>query len=53
MVKDSPYSLGKFGFIINGICVCWIILAIVLFCMPVSLPVDADTMNYASVVWAA
>lgn len=51
-VKHSPYSLGKFGYIVNIICVVWIILAVVIFCMPVTLPVDATTMNYASVVFA-
>ncbi|KAK5133367.1 hypothetical protein LTR08_007801 [Meristemomyces frigidus] len=52
MVKHSTFSLGRFGFVINGICICWIMLAIVLFCMPVSLPVTARSMNYASVVFA-
>lgn len=51
-VKHSTFSLGKFGYIINGICIGWIALAIVLFCMPYSLPVQAATMNYASVVSA-
>ncbi|KAF2168075.1 hypothetical protein M409DRAFT_65612 [Zasmidium cellare ATCC 36951] len=51
LVKHSTFSLGKFGFAINIICICWICLAIVLFCMPVSLPVSASSMNYASVVW--
>jgi len=52
LVKNSSYSLGRFGFLINGICIVWIIFAIVIFCMPVALPVTAATMNYASVVWA-
>ncbi|KAG5941335.1 hypothetical protein E4U59_001807 [Claviceps monticola] len=51
-VKHSPYSLGKFGPIINIICVVWIMFALVIFCMPVTLPVDASSMNYASVVFA-
>ncbi|KAF2755162.1 amino acid permease-like protein [Pseudovirgaria hyperparasitica] len=51
-VKNSTFSLGKFGFAINVFTLCWISLAIVLFCMPVSLPVEAATMNYASVVFA-
>ncbi|KAG5977134.1 hypothetical protein E4U55_007034 [Claviceps digitariae] len=51
-VKHSPYSLGSLGTPINIICVVWIILAVVIFCMPVTLPVDATTMNYASVVFA-
>ncbi|EYE92451.1 putative GABA permease [Aspergillus ruber CBS 135680] len=51
-VKHSGFSLGRFGYAINAITVCWIVLAVVLFCMPVSLPVNAGTMNYASVVFA-
>ncbi|KAI9923607.1 hypothetical protein ASPWEDRAFT_183347 [Aspergillus wentii DTO 134E9] len=51
-VKNSSFSLGKFGYAINIMTICWIVLAVVLFCMPVSLPVDAESMNYASVVFA-
>lgn len=51
-VKHSTFSLGKFGFAINIATLCWICLAMVLFCMPVSLPVTPSTMNYASVVFA-
>ena len=52
LVKNSTFSLGKFGLVINIITLCWIVLAIVLFCMPVALPVTASSMNYASVVLA-
>ncbi|KAF8544571.1 putative GABA permease [Trichophaea hybrida] len=51
-VKNSPYSLGRFGVAINMVTMFWIGLAVVLFCMPVALPVKADAMNYASVVFA-
>jgi amino acid transporter len=51
-VKNSSYSLGRFGYAINVGMIIWICLAVVLFCMPVSLPVEAATMNYASVVFA-
>ncbi|KAJ4289544.1 hypothetical protein N0V90_010873 [Kalmusia sp. IMI 367209] len=51
-VKNSSYSLGRFGYAINIAMLFWIVLAVVLFCMPVSLPVEAATMNYASVVFA-
>ena len=51
-VKGSSFSLGRFGYAINIVSVCWIVLAVVLFCMPTSLPVDASSMNYASVVFA-
>ncbi|KAI9372707.1 amino acid/polyamine transporter I [Aspergillus egyptiacus] len=51
-VKHSSFSLGRFGYAINILTIAWICLAVVLFCMPVSLPVDAASMNYASVVFA-
>jgi amino acid transporter len=51
-VKNSSYSLGRFGYAINVATIIWICLAVVLFCMPVSLPVEPATMNYASVVFA-
>lgn len=51
-VKNSPFSLGRFGPFINSVCIIWIVFAVVIFCMPVSLPVTASSMNYASVVFA-
>jgi amino acid permease (GABA permease) len=51
-VKHSTFSLGKFGLAINIATICWICLAVVLFCMPVALPVTPSSMNYASVVFA-
>ncbi|KAM3498068.1 hypothetical protein MY10362_008598 [Beauveria mimosiformis] len=51
-VKDSPYSLGRWGVVLNGVCAVWIFFAIVIFSMPSALPVQADAMNYASVVFA-
>jgi amino acid transporter len=50
-VRHSTYSLGKFGFAINVATIIWIVLAIVLFCMPTAIPVTPKTMNYASVVF--
>ncbi|PHH61596.1 hypothetical protein CDD81_8111 [Ophiocordyceps australis] len=52
-VRHSPFPLGRFGPLINAVCIVWIVFAIVIFCMPVSLPVNASTMNYASLVFAA
>lgn len=51
-VKSSSFSLGRFGYFINIATICWICLAVVIFCMPVSIPVTRDSMNYASVVFA-
>ncbi|KAF1982185.1 amino acid permease-like protein [Aulographum hederae CBS 113979] len=51
-VRNSTFSLGRFGYAINIMTLCWICLAVVIFCMPVSLPVEPESMNYASVVFA-
>ncbi|KAF7561257.1 hypothetical protein G7046_g2863 [Stylonectria norvegica] len=50
-VRGSGFPLGKLGYVVNCISLVWIVLAVVIFCMPVSLPVTAVTMNYASVVF--
>ncbi|KAK7533602.1 polyamine transporter TPO5 [Phyllosticta citricarpa] len=50
-VRHSSFSLGRFGFIINVATILWVLFAIVLFCMPSTLPVDKSSMNYASVVF--
>lgn len=52
-VKRSSFSLGWLGYIVNVISICWILLAVVLFSMPYTLPVTPSSMNYASVVFAA
>ncbi|KAM0714988.1 hypothetical protein Q7P37_009453 [Cladosporium fusiforme] len=50
----SPYNLGKIGGTIANVISCaWITLAIPLFCMPSAVPVDLESMNYASVVFVA
>jgi amino acid transporter len=51
-VQNSTFSLGKFGYAINIATLVWVAFSVVLFCMPVSLPVTATSMNYASVVFA-
>ncbi|RDW88186.1 putative GABA permease [Coleophoma cylindrospora] len=50
-VRHSTYSLGRFGSFINAATIIWIVLAIVLFCMPTSIPVTPTSMNYASAVF--
>ncbi|KAK5945084.1 hypothetical protein PMZ80_002288 [Knufia obscura] len=53
-VEHASFSLGKFGFAINITTLVWIVLAVFLFCMPVSIDgLTATSMNYASVVFAA
>ncbi|KAG8168296.1 hypothetical protein KVR01_003985 [Diaporthe batatas] len=52
-VAYASYSLGKLGFVINIITLCWVALSIVIFCMPsVLTDLTASSMNYASVVFA-
>lgn len=53
MVRDAPFSLGRFGYLINAVTVLWITFAVVLFTVPTAIPVTPATMNYASVVFAA
>ncbi|KAH8666667.1 PXA domain-containing protein [Xylariales sp. PMI_506] len=51
-VKTGRFYLGKFGTFANYVSIGWSLLVIPLFCMPSSIPVNAATMNYASVVFA-
>lgn len=52
-VAYASYSLGKLGYVINIITLCWVALSIVIFCMPSVLTgLTASSMNYASVVFA-
>ncbi|KAL8995734.1 MAG: hypothetical protein Q9169_004592 [Polycauliona sp. 2 TL-2023] len=41
---------GATGFVVNGISCVYIVVFIVIFCFPFALPVDAPTMNYASLI---
>ncbi|KAJ9630399.1 hypothetical protein H2204_008464 [Knufia peltigerae] len=51
--RHARFSLGhRFGFFVNVATLCWIALAVILFCMPVAIPVTPTSMNYASVVFA-
>ncbi|KAF2714898.1 amino acid transporter [Pleomassaria siparia CBS 279.74] len=50
---DGNFYLGKIGIACNVVALCWSALAIPLFCMPTAIPVTAQYMNYASVVFFA
>ncbi|KAL1641951.1 hypothetical protein SLS58_005787 [Diplodia intermedia] len=52
-VAEGSFYLGKLGVFCNVVSLCWSLLAIPLFCMPTTIPVAAETMNYASVVFFA
>lgn len=41
---------GWTGFLVNGISCAYIVVFVVIFCFPFALPVDAESMNYASLI---
>ncbi|CAG9992941.1 unnamed protein product [Clonostachys byssicola] len=52
-MKDAKFPLGRLGYVANVIAIAWSLLALPLFCMPSVIPVKANTVNYASVVFVA
>lgn len=50
-IREGNFYLGPIGLVCNIVAIAWSLLAIPLFCMPSYLPVEAATMNYASVVF--
>ncbi|KAJ3542333.1 hypothetical protein NM208_g4154 [Fusarium decemcellulare] len=44
------FSLGKYGSLINGISVAWVVFLDILYCFPTSMPVTPQNMSYVSVV---
>ncbi|KAJ3469570.1 hypothetical protein MRS44_003635 [Fusarium solani] len=50
-VKTGSFYLGTFGTVANVIAIAWSLLALPLFCMPSAIPVTAETVNYAPVVF--
>ncbi|MET7685443.1 amino acid permease [Streptomyces sp. NPDC005423] len=51
--RPGPWSLGRWSRPIGWIAVVWVACVTVLFCLPQSSPVTADSMNYASIALAA
>lgn len=48
----GPFHLkGAIGFIFNAIACVYMMVWFVIYCFPYALPVDAATMNYASLIW--
>lgn len=48
----GPFHLkGAIGFIFNAIACAFMMVWFVIYCFPFALPVDAATMNYASLIW--
>ncbi|EFX05186.1 choline transporter [Grosmannia clavigera kw1407] len=44
------FYMGRWGFLVNGITVAWLIFAIVFFSFPYSMPATTENMNYTCVV---
>ncbi|RNG28832.1 amino acid permease [Streptomyces botrytidirepellens] len=51
--QKGPWHLGRWSKPIGWVAVVWVALVTVLFCLPQSSPVTADSMNYASIALAA
>ena len=48
----GPFHLkGPIGFVFNFIACAYMIVWFIIYCFPYFLPTDAQTMNYASVIW--
>ena len=41
----SPFNLGKFGWLVNGLVVAWTAFALVIFTLPVTMPVKSGSMS--------
>lgn len=50
-INFGPFRLGKLGIIFNFIACGYLIVWFVIYCFPFALPTDAQTMNYACVIW--
>ena len=49
----GPFTLGRFGLLINIVGLLWGIFAVVFVVFPTEIPVTADNMNYASLVFGS
>jgi len=47
--RPGPWSLGSWGVLVGTVAVVWVIFVTILFCLPQTAPVGADTFNYAPV----
>ncbi|GAM42824.1 hypothetical protein TCE0_044r17147 [Talaromyces pinophilus] len=49
-MHKGVFHMGKWGWLINGVTVAWLLFAIVFFSFPYSMPVTVQNMNYTCVV---
>lgn len=45
---NNPFNLGRFGWLVNGLVVAWTAFALVIFSLPVTLPVKSGSMSQSS-----
>jgi choline transport protein len=47
----GPFKLGRFGVVFNLIACVYMMVWFVFYCFPFALPTNAETMNYACLIW--
>ncbi|KAL6246315.1 hypothetical protein RBB50_006551 [Rhinocladiella similis] len=50
-IHFGPFQLKKFGFALNFIACGYLMVWFVIYCFPFALPTDAQSMNYACLIW--
>jgi choline transport protein len=49
-MHKGVFHMGKWGWLVNGVAVGWLLFAIIFFSFPYNMPVTAENMNYTCVV---
>ena len=49
----GPWKLGKWGPVFGWVAIVWVLIICVLFCLPASKPINADTFNYTPIAVVA
>ena len=52
VLPSRIFKLGKFGVFVNAFSCAWVAFYTLIFCFPVFLPAEVESMNYVSVVLA-
>jgi choline transport protein len=51
-VQHGPFWYPRLGLVANLVMLAWTVVAVVFYCFPYQIPVEAHRMNYVSVVLA-
>lgn len=49
-IRPGPFWMGRYGGVVNTVSCLYIVVSVVIFCFPYSLPTSAQSMNYTSVI---